>query len=96
MSLDIRPIDSKKDRKRFIALPAKLHAGRPNWVPPLYGDERKYFDPAKNKAFAYCDVVLWMAERDGEAVGRVMGIINRRFNEHRGEAIARFSNPSIR
>ena len=90
MSLEIRAVASKKDRKTFIALPAKLQAGRPFWVPPLYADERKYFDPAKNKAFGYCDVVLWLAFREGEPVGRVMGIINRRFNEHRGEPIARF------
>ena len=73
MSLEIRAVASKKDRKTFIALPAKLQAGRPFWVPPLYADERKYFDPAKNKAFGYCDVVLWLAFREGEPVGRVMG-----------------------
>jgi len=91
MSLEIREVVSGRDRRRFIALPARLHAGRPNWVPPLYADERKYFDPAKNKAFTYCDVVLWLAWRDGRAVGRVMGIINRRFNEYRGEKLARFA-----
>jgi len=90
MSLDIREVASPKDRRAFIALPARLHAGRRNWVPPIYMDERKYFDPAKNKAFAYCDVVLWLAWRDGRPVGRVMGIINRRYNEHRGEKMARF------
>jgi hypothetical protein len=91
MSPDIREVENRKDRKTFIRLPAKLNAGRPDWVPPLYADERKYFDPAKNKAFGYCDVVLWLAERNGGPVGRVMGIINRRFNEHRGENIARFA-----
>ena len=91
MSLDIREVASRGDRRAFIALPARLHAGRPNWVPPIYIDDRKYFDPAKNKAFGYCDVVLWLAWRDGRPVGRVMGIINRRFNQHRGEKLARFA-----
>jgi hypothetical protein len=91
MSLDIREVASRGDRRAFIALPARLHAGRPNWVPPIYMDDRKYFDPAKNKAFGYCDVVLWLAWRDGRPVGRVMGIINHRFNQHRGEKLARFA-----
>jgi hypothetical protein len=90
MSLDIREVASRRDRRIFIGLPARLHAGRPNWVPPIYMDERKYFNPAKNKAFGYCDAALWLAWRDGRAVGRIMGIINRRYNEHRGEKMARF------
>jgi hypothetical protein len=90
MSLEIPEVASRRYLKTFIGLPARLHAGRANWVPPLYMDERKYFSPAKNKAFGYCDVCLWLARREGTAVGRVMGIINRRFNDHRGEKIARF------
>jgi hypothetical protein len=53
-------------------------------------DDKKYFNPKKNKAFGYCDVVMRLAYRDGRPVGRIMGIINRRFNEHRGSKIARF------
>jgi hypothetical protein len=90
MSLEIREVRSKKDLKTFIRLPAKIHAGQRQWVPPVYMDERKYFDPEKNKAFSYCRAVLWLAFRKGKPVGRVMGIINSRFNEYRGVKIARF------
>jgi hypothetical protein len=54
-------------------------------------DEWKYFNPVKNKTFAICDTSLLLAWKDGKPVGRIMGIINRRFNEHRKENIARFS-----
>ncbi len=74
----------------FIYLPEKLHAGHANWVPPIYMDEKKYFDPAKNKAFGYSDTLLLLALKDGHCVGRAMGIINRRYNEHRNEKTARF------
>ena len=90
MSLDIREVNGKKDVKTFLLLPEKLNAGRPNWVPPILMDDKKYFDPRKNKAFEYCDVIMLLAFRDGRAVGRVMGIINRRFNEYRGAKIVRF------
>ncbi len=90
MSLEIREVASKKDLKTFLLLPEKLNAGRPNWVPPILSDDKKYFNPKKNKAFEYCDTTLLLAFRDGQAVGRITGIINRRFNEHRAVKLARF------
>jgi len=90
MAIDIREVASRKDLKTFIYLPEKIHAHDPNWVHPLYMDDWKYFDPKKNKAFAYCDVTRVVAYRDGRPVGRIMGIINKRYNEHRGEKTARF------
>ena len=92
MSLIIRNVETKKDLKTFIHLPEKIHAGRPGWTPPLYMDEWAYFNPKKNRAFAFCDTILLLAWKDGKPVGRIMGIINRRFNEHRKENIARFAN----
>lgn len=90
MSIDIREVRTNKDLKTFIFLPEKIHAGHRNWVHPIYMDEWKYFDPKKNKAFSYCDTVLLLAYRGDKAAGRVMGIINSRFNEYRKENIARF------
>jgi hypothetical protein len=90
MPIDVREVKTRRDKKAFIYWPEKLHRGHRNWVPPIYMDERKYFNPKKNKAFAYCSTTLLLAYRDGKLVGRVMGIINARFNEHRQERLARF------
>jgi hypothetical protein len=90
MAIDIREVTTRKDLKTFIYLPEKVHAHDANWVHPLYMDDWKYFDPKKNKAFGYCDTVLILAFKDGRPVGRAMGIINKRYNEHRGEKTARF------
>jgi hypothetical protein len=90
MPIDSREVKSKKELKTFIYLPEKIHAGHANWVHPVYLDEWKYFDPRKNKAFSYCETILLLAFKDGRAVGRVMGIINSRYNEYRNEKTARF------
>jgi len=92
MAVEIREILPRKsqDLKTFILLPEKIHAGHKNWVYPLVTDDWKYFDSRKNKAFGYSDTVLLLACRDGRPVGRAMGIINRRYNEHRNEKTARF------
>lgn len=90
MSLEIRPVRGRGELKRFIFLPELIHQGHDRWVHPIYTDEWAYFSPKKNRAFGYCDTVLALAWRDGKPVGRVMGIVNRRYNERSGERVARF------
>jgi len=92
MAVEIREIlpQKSKDLKTFILLPEKIHAGHANWVYPLVTDDWKYFDSRKNKAFGYSDTILLLACQDGRPVGRAMGIINQRYNEHRNEKTARF------
>lgn len=84
-------VASRRDLRRFIHLPEKLHRHHPRWMPPIYWDERQYFDPRRNLAFRYCDTTIALAWRDGTPVGRVMGIVNRRDNEARGVRTARFA-----
>jgi hypothetical protein len=90
MAVEIREVEGRRDLKAFIYLPAKIHKNHANWVPPIYMDERKYFNPKKNKAFSYCRTTLLLARREHRLVGRIMGIINTRFNEYRKEKVARF------
>jgi hypothetical protein len=91
MALELRGVKNRKDLKTFIYLPEKIHADHENWVHPIYIDEWNYFNPKKNKAFTYCDTILLLAFRDEKPVGRIMGIINSRYNEQRNEKTARFA-----
>lgn len=90
MAIDVREVRTRRHLKEFIYLPEKIHQGHRNWVPPIYRDEWKYFNPNKNKAFGYCQTSLLLAFRGDQAVGRIMGIINTRFNEYRKEKLGRF------
>ena len=87
----ITEVASRRDLRRFIYLPERLHRDHPKWMPPIYRDERRYFNPRRNLAYRYCDTTLALAWRDGQPVGRVMGIINRRDNEAHGTRTARFA-----
>jgi hypothetical protein len=91
MEINVRPVCSKGELRKFIHLPAKIHKGHDNWIPPLYSDEWEYFDSDRNKAFEYCDVIMLLAYRGNEPVGRIMGIINRKYNEIHREKNARFN-----
>jgi len=90
MGLEIRPVKNRSDLKKFITLPERIHVNHSTWVPPLYLHEWQYFDPRKNSTFDYCDTLLLLACEGNEAVGRIMGIVNHRYNELRNERTARF------
>jgi hypothetical protein len=90
MSIKIHKVQTKSDLRKFIHLPAKIHKNHPNWVPPIYMDEWPFFNPKKNRTFNYCDTILLLASQNGEVVGRIMGIINHKYNEAKKENNARF------
>jgi hypothetical protein len=90
MSITLKEVTSAGDRTAFIYLPEKIHRGHAAWLPPLYGDEKKYFDPARNPSFRTCDYRMVLAYDNGEPAGRIVGIINRKHNEMMGIKNARF------
>ena len=81
MAIEIRPISTRCERKRFIQFANDLYANCPYYCPPLFFDEMNCFEPDKNPALEVCEYQLWMAYRDGKPVGRIAGIINRKANE---------------
>jgi len=90
MDIKIYPVKTRRDLRNFIHLPAKIHKNHPNWVPPIYLDEWDFFNPKKNRTFSYCDTILLLASTNGKVVGRVMGIINHKYNQAKNENNARF------
>jgi GNAT superfamily N-acetyltransferase len=81
VSVEIRPVVSKGDRKRFLELPYRLYATEKRWVPPLRIERKEHLDPAKNPFFEHADVQLFLAERDGRVVGRISAHVDRNLNE---------------
>jgi hypothetical protein len=89
--LQIQEVSSKSELRKFIHLAAAIHKNHKNWVPPIYMDEWEFFNPKKNKSFDSCDTILLLAYRGKEVVGRIMGIIHRKYNEDHQEKRARFA-----
>jgi len=92
MSIQIKEVQSKRDLKKFIFLPEEIHHRHENWVPPLYMDEWDFYNPARNSAFRHSNTILLLAFRDNKPVGRIMGIINNKYNKTHSETHARFFN----
>jgi hypothetical protein len=91
MAITLRTAQSRADLKKFIHLPAIIHKGHKNWIPPLYSDEWVFFDSRKNKSFNHCDTILLLAYREKKLVGRIMGIIHHIYNGEKKEKNARFN-----
>ncbi len=90
MAIEVRELNGKKDLITFIYLPEKIHKGHERWVPPIYMDEWNFFSPKKNKSFSHCLTILALAWDDDRPVGRIMGIINPKYNDLHDERNVRF------
>lgn len=90
MPVEVREVKSRKELRQFIHLPASIHAGEKNFLPPIYADEWNFFNPGKNVSFASCDTIMAIAWKGEEPVGRIMGIIHRTYNQLHAERNARF------
>lgn len=89
--LIIKEAITKKDLHDFIYLPEKVHKNEPEWLPPIYMDEHLLFDRKKNKSYKYADAILLLAYKGEEPAGRIMGIINNRYNSMHEENHGRFA-----
>ncbi len=89
MAINICEVSSRKDLKRFIFFPEKIHSKHKNWVPPIYDIEWDFYNPLKNRSFQHCTTILYLAYRDQNPVGRIMGIINHTYNSLHQENNAR-------
>ena len=85
----VEAVRTAKQQKAFIEFPLQLYKNNPNFVPPLYGDEKKMF----RGDFVYrdtCEIGHWLAYRDGKVVGRIMAILQKASNDKHGEKRVRF------
>ena len=76
MPIEIQEITSKKGLKDFVRFQWKLYKGVAPYVPPVMDFELSALSKEKNPAFEHSEGRFWLAYKDGEAVGRVAGIIH--------------------
>lgn len=90
MSVEIRKVSSAAELKKFIRFNYEFYKNCPYSVPDLYDDMQSTFSREKNPAFEFCEAEYFLAYRNGEIVGRVAAIINKRANETWLRRVVRF------
>jgi hypothetical protein len=86
----VRPVTAAADLDRFIALPYRLHRNDPQWVPPLRRDVRLLLSRTKNPFFNHAAAEYYLAERQGEVVGRIAAIHNHAHNAFHEDRVGFF------
>jgi len=89
MEIQIKKVETKKELQTYIYLPEKIHANHKNWLHPIYLDEWTFYS-TKNKIYSYSDTILYLAFENNKPVGRIMGIINKKYNEANNVLQSRF------
>lgn len=84
----IKEVECKRDLMKFIRFPDELYKDCRQYVPALHKGQAKTL--MHSASLAHCDRKMWIALDGGKVVGRICGIINRRYNEHYGQSRARF------
>lgn len=75
--LIIKPVETRRERRLFLNLPWQLYRGDPNWVPPIRIFQKEMTGLAHHPFYAQNQAQQFLALRRGQAVGRIVAIINR-------------------
>jgi GNAT superfamily N-acetyltransferase len=81
---------SKAQVRRFVQVPHQLYRNDSRWVPPLRIDVEAQLNRDKYPFYEHSDADFFVAARDGQDVGCIAAIENRRFNQHHGFHKAQF------
>ena len=88
--LQIRPVRTRHERRRFIDYMYERNASDPHWVPPLWLGEADRINPKKNPFFAHAEIELMLAWRGDRVVGRIAAIDDRLHRETHQDNTALF------
>ncbi|HWQ25385.1 MAG TPA: hypothetical protein VN367_01255 [Chlorobaculum sp.] len=85
MSIEIRRVNTKNERKQFIKFAWKVYRNDPklnqNWVPPVISDYMKTLDTESYPLYDHAELAMFTAWKDGVMAGTIAAIKNRRHNE---------------
>jgi hypothetical protein len=80
----VRFVEDAEDRRAFVDLAYSLNREDPNWVPPLKTEVHGLIDPRTNPWFEHAEARFFLAERDGQPVGRISAQVDQLVQQHMG------------
>jgi hypothetical protein len=86
----IRPVQTKRDLKRFIDFPHHLYQGDSNYVPKLYSVQKQIFNQKKYPFFSHSSARFFLAFKDGQVAGRIVAIKNNNHNRYHDDSAGFF------
>jgi len=87
--LNVWEVRNEKDLMVFIRFPWKIYQGDRYWVPPLIKDQLLKFSP-NHPFYSHSEMILFMADKGGQTVGRIAGIIDHHYIKFHQENVGFF------
>lgn len=72
----VKKVTDTPDMKRFIMFPWKVYKDDKIWVAPIISQYKKLFDKKYNPFYQHGEAEFFIAEKNGEIVGRIAAIKN--------------------
>ena len=88
--IEITEVRSRAERDAFIKFPWRIYANDPVWVPPLIIERKEFLDRKKHPFYEHGDAALFLAQRGGEIVGRIMASDDPNYNALHGTSVGCF------
>jgi GNAT superfamily N-acetyltransferase len=90
--MQVRKVDTTKRRdvRAFIRFPFELYRDCPQWVPPLMPDMRAALNKRRYPFYRHSEADFFLAESEGQVVGRITALDNRRYNDFHDSKVAFF------
>jgi GNAT superfamily N-acetyltransferase len=83
--IEISVAEGKAGLRQFIELPYRLYRDDPHWVPPLRIAVKELLDREKHPFYHDAEAEFFLAQRDGEVIGRIAAVWNRAHNRFHSE-----------
>jgi GNAT superfamily N-acetyltransferase len=79
-AFEIVPVQDKRGLRQFIDLPYSFYRGDAFFVPQLRIAQKELFDQKKHPFYAHATMQMFLALRDGAAIGRIAAIEDRNYS----------------
>jgi GNAT superfamily N-acetyltransferase len=83
-AIEIRSVQTKRERKVFLTFPWEIYRDDPLWVPPLLPQRAKAIDPQHGAFFKRGIAEFFIAWQDGDPVGTICAAEDPPTNANRG------------
>jgi len=79
-TIEVLPARNRQERNDFIRFPWRIYENDPAWVPPLILERKAFLDRKRHPFYRHGDAALFLAQRNGKIVGRIMASDDPNYN----------------
>jgi GNAT superfamily N-acetyltransferase len=78
--IEVRPVGSQKEKRRFLTFPWRIYRNDPLWVPPLLPELAIRIDSGRGEFFRRGEAEFFMAWRNGRPLGTICAAVDKNAN----------------